>query len=154
MKPGGRALRSGCPPVLLLLAAAALLGRPPLERTLFKDIPRTDPAREIVRTVLGSRFYSMRDGFAASDWTGLGYGGAWERAKRYFPGSIYFVRPGTYFMTHGHDADGRLFMEVHESAYLTLCLENRRYLHAGRNRQRVRPHARGGERPGSGGIPG
>jgi hypothetical protein len=126
MKPCGLALRSVCPPVLLLLAAAAVLGRPPLERTLFKNIPRTDPAREVIRTVLGSRFYSMRDGFAASDWAGLGYGGAWERAKRYFPGSIYFVRPGTYFMTHGHDADGRLFMEVHESAYLTLCLENRR----------------------------
>jgi len=126
MKPCGRALRSVCPPVLLLLAAAAVLGRPPLERILFKDIPRTDPAREVIQTVLGSRFYSMRDGFTASEWAGLGYGGAWERAKRYFPGSIYFVRPGTYFMTHGYDADGRLFMEVHESAYLTLCLENRR----------------------------
>ncbi len=68
----------------------------------------------------------MRDGFPPSEWTGLGYGGAWERAKRYFPGSIYLVRPGTYFMTHGFDADGRLFMEVHESAYLTLCVENRR----------------------------
>ncbi len=124
-------MRPLLPPLLLLLAAAAVLGRPPLERTLFKNIPRTDPAREVIRTVLGSRFYSMRDGFAASDWTGLGYGGAWERAKRYFPGNIYFVRPGTYFMTHGHDADGRLFMEVHESAYLTLCLENRRTFQPG-----------------------
>ncbi|RPJ00211.1 MAG: hypothetical protein EHM31_08585 [Candidatus Aminicenantes bacterium] len=126
MKPCGRALRSVFSPILLLLAAAAVLGRPALERTLFKNIPRTDPAREVIQTVLGSRFYSMRDGFTASEWAGLGYGGAWERAKRYFPGSIYFVRPGTYFMTHGHDADGRLFMEIHESAYLTLCLENRR----------------------------
>ena len=28
-------------------------------------------------------------------------------------------------MTHGFDADGRLFMEIHESAYLTLCVGNR-----------------------------
>jgi len=109
-----------------MIAAGAALGRPPLERTLFKDIPPTDPAREIVQTVLGSRFYSMRDEFAAADWAGLGYGSAWERARRYFPGNTYIVRPGTYFMTHGFDAGGRLFMEIHESAYLTLCIENRR----------------------------
>jgi len=126
MKPFSRAVRSVLQPLPLLLAAAAVLAGLPLERTLFKDIPRTDPAREIIQTVLGSRFYSMRDGFAASEWTGLGYGGAWDRAKRYFPGSIYFVSPGTYFMTHGYDAEGRLFMEVHESAYLMLCVENRR----------------------------
>jgi hypothetical protein len=131
LKPRGLAARCALPPLLFLLGAAAVLGRPPLERTLFKNIPRADPAREVIRTVLGSRFYSMRDGFAASDWTGLDYGGAWERAKRYFPGNIYFVRPGTYFMTHGYDADGRFFMEVHESAYLTLCVENRRTFQPG-----------------------
>jgi hypothetical protein len=27
-------------------------------------------------------------------------------------------------MTHGFEADGRLFMEVHDSPYLTLCIEN------------------------------
>jgi len=109
-----------------VLAALAGAGRPGLERTLFKDIPSTDPAREVLRTVLDSRFYSMRDGFAAPDWTALGYGGAWERARRYFPGHTYLVRPGTYFMTHGFDAGGRLFMEIHESDYLTLCVQNRR----------------------------
>ncbi len=66
----------------------------------------------------------MRDAFAGRDWIEAGYGAAWERARRYFPGNTYFVRPGSYFMTHGFDADGRLFMEVHESAYLTLCVEN------------------------------
>ena len=126
MKPSGRPAGAVFAPLLLILMATAVLGRPPLERTLFKDIPRTEPAREVVQAVLGSRFYSMRDGFTASEWTGLGYGGAWDRARRYFPGNTYLVRPGTYFMTHGYDADGRLFMEVHESAYLTLCLENRR----------------------------
>lgn len=113
-------------PLFFVLTAVAVPGRPPVERTLFKDIPTTDPARQVVQTVLDSRFYSMRDGFAASEWTASGYGGAWERIRRYFPRSTYLVRPGTYFMTHGFDADGRLFMEVHESAYLTLCVENRR----------------------------
>ncbi len=113
-------------PFLFVFTAAAVSGRPAEERTPFKDIPSTDPARQVVRTVLGSKLYSMRDGFTASEWTASGFGGAWERARRYFPRDTYFVRPGTYFMTHGFDADGRLFMEVHESAYLTLCVENRR----------------------------
>ena len=126
MKPSGRMVGVFFLPLLFVLASAAVPSRPPLERTLFKDIPSTDPARQVVQTVLGSKFYSMRDGFAASEWTASGYGGAWERARRYFPRDAYFVRPGTYFMTHGFDADGRLFMEVHESAYLTLCVENRR----------------------------
>jgi hypothetical protein len=104
----------------------ALAGRPARERALFKDIPSTDPAREIVQTVLGSKFYSMREGFTATEWRRLGYGGAWERARRYFPANIYLVRPGAYFMAHGFDRDGRLFMEVHESDYLALCVANRR----------------------------
>ncbi|MGZ5488227.1 MAG: hypothetical protein ACXWF4_06815, partial [Candidatus Aminicenantales bacterium] len=121
MKPTGRPVFVVLAPLVAMMAAVAVVGRPPLERTLFKDIPSTDPAREVVQTVLGSRFYSMRDGFAGLEWTASGYGGAWERARRYFPRNTYLVRPGTYFMAHGFDADGRLFMEVHESAYLTLC---------------------------------
>jgi len=126
MKPSGRPARAFFLLLLSVMTAGAVPGRPPLERTLFRDIPSTDPAREVVQTVLGSRFYSMRDGFTASEWTGLGYGGAWDRARRYFPDNTFFVRPGTFFMTHGFDTDGRLFMEVHESAYLLLCIENRR----------------------------
>lgn len=108
-----------------MIAAVAVLGRPPAERTLFKDIPSTDPARQVIATVLGSRFYSMRDGFTAAEWNAGAYAAAWERARRYFPGDTYLVRPGTYFMTHGLDAEGRLFMEVHDSAYLKLCVGNR-----------------------------
>jgi hypothetical protein len=126
MKPAGRPERALFLPLLFILAAASGRSGPALERTLFKDIPPSDPARQVVQTVIDSRFYSMRDGFTASEWTASGYGGAWARARRYFPRDIYLVRPGTYFMTHGSDADGRLFMEVHESAYLTLCIENRR----------------------------
>ena len=126
MKPPVRPAGAFLASLLIMIAAVGVPGRPLPERTLFKDIPSTDPARQVVQTVLGSRFYSMRDGFAASEWTASGFGGAWERARRYFPRDTYFVRPGTYFMTHGFDADGRLFMEVHESAYLTLCVENRR----------------------------
>ena len=113
-------------PILIGLAAVAVLGWAPLERTLFKDIPSNDPVREIVQTVLGSRFFSMRDGFPGKEWTDGGYGAAWERARQYFPGKTYYVVPGTFFMTHGFDADGRLFMEIHESAYLKLCVGNRR----------------------------
>ena len=126
MKPPVRPAGAFLASLLFMIAAVGVPGRPLRERILFKDIPSTDPARQVVQTVLGSKFYSMRDGFATSEWTASGFGGAWERARRYFPRDTYFVRPGTYFMTHGFDADGRLFMEVHESAYLTLCVENRR----------------------------
>ena len=126
MKPPVRPAGAFLASLLFMIAAVGVPGRPLRERILFKDIPSTDPARQIVQTVLASKFYSMRDGFAASEWSASGFGGAWERARRYFPRDTYFVRPGTYFMTHGFDADGRLFMEVHESAYLTLCVENRR----------------------------
>jgi hypothetical protein len=126
MKRSVRLSGAFLPLLLFIVAAVAVLGRPLLERTLFKDIPSTDPAREVIETVLGSRFYSMRDGFTAGEWNGGGYAAAWERARRYFPGDTYLVRPGTYFMTHGLDADGRLFMEVHDSAYLKLCVGNRR----------------------------
>lgn len=76
--------------------------------------------------MLDSRFFSMRDAFPGQDWTAGGYAAAWERARRYFPTKAYFVTPGTYFMTHGFDPDGRLFMEIHESDFLKLCVENRR----------------------------
>jgi hypothetical protein len=126
MKVSGRGAKALLRPTLfILLGAAAVLGMAPVDRTLFKDIPPDDPARAVIQTVLGSTFYSMRREFTAKDWTGSGFAGAWERARRYFPGQTYLVRPGTYFMTHGFGADGRLFMEVHESAYLSLCVGNR-----------------------------
>jgi hypothetical protein len=111
--------------ILYLAALTFLWGQTP-ERTPFTDFPPDDPCREIIRTVLDSPFYSMRGGFPAREWTGAGYGGAWERARQYFPNQAYFVRPGTFFMTHGFGPDGRLFMEIHDSAYLSLCVENRK----------------------------
>lgn len=67
----------------------------------------------------------MRGQFPAPEWTNGHYGGAWERGRQYFPDYVYFVQPGTYFMAHGFSPDGKLFMEVHESAYLSPCVENR-----------------------------
>jgi len=127
VRPAAGALK-----VLLCLGAAASLAGPGgLERTLFKDLPPADPAREIVQTILDSPFYSMRAGFTGKSWAAEGFRDAWDRARSYFPGKTYFVVPGTHFMTHGFDPDGKLFMEVHESAYLTLCVENRRTFTAG-----------------------
>lgn len=111
--------------VLYLAVLPFLWGQVPT-RTLFKEMPPSDPKREVIQAVIDSPLYSMRGGFPAREWSGAGYGGAWERARRYFPDQAYFVRPGTFFMTHGFSPDGRLFMEVHESAYLSLCVENRK----------------------------
>jgi hypothetical protein len=74
---------------------------------------------------------SVRRGFTDRDWAADGLGAAWERARRYFPARTYLVRPGTYFMTHGFDADGRRFMEIHDSDYLELCVANRGTFTAG-----------------------
>jgi hypothetical protein len=108
-----------------LLGVAALLARQGLERTLFRDLPPNDPVRQVVESVLGSRSVPVKGLFTPGEWSNGGYGAAWDRARGYFPARIYFVRPGTYFMTHGFDADGRRFMEIHDSPYLTLCVANR-----------------------------
>ena len=110
--------------VLCLAVIPALWGQAP-SRTLFKDIPPNDPKREILQTVVSSPFYSMQGMFQSQEWTTGHYGGAWERARQYYPNHAYFIQPGTYFMTHGFSSDGKLFMEIHESAYLSLCAENR-----------------------------
>ena len=111
-------------PGLLLAVAAAVAGAGGVERTLFKDLPGTDPVRQVVEAVFASPFVSLEGGPAGRAWSEEGSVEAWARARRYFPGDAYFVRPGTYFMTHGFGPAGRLFMEVHESAYLALCVEN------------------------------
>ncbi len=126
MTPSARPAKARLRGTVFILAVIPVLWGQAPTRTLFKDIPPADPRREVIQTVLDSPLYSMRGGFPAREWTGSGYGNAWERARRYFPGQAYFVRPGTFFMTHGFSPDGRLFMEVHESAYLSLSDENRR----------------------------
>ena len=45
-------------------------------------------------------------------------------------------------------------MEIHESAYLTLCVGNWHDLHARRHRRGIRPDAHGAGRPRGGGLPG
>lgn len=104
-------------PVLTLAAGLAA------ERTLFKDLPAGDPVREVVRAVLDLPLERVRRGFTEREWSAEGFDAAWRRARGYFPDRTYLVRPGTYFMTHGFDPDGRLFMEVHDSDYLGLSVE-------------------------------
>jgi hypothetical protein len=124
-------LKPGLKVALFILATAPVLWGQAPERTLFKDLASDDPRKEVLQAVLASPFYSMRGRFADKEWAGSGYGGAWEQARGYFPNNTYFVRPGTYFMTHGFGPGGKLFMEVHESAYLSLGVENRRTFVAG-----------------------
>lgn len=126
MNPPGKLAGRALSLIVCLIAAVAVPARPAAERILFENMARNDPVREVVQTVLGSKSLSPRRLFSPEEWSEGGYGAAWERARTYFPGQTFLVRPGTYFMTHGFDADGRLFMEIHESPYLTLCVENRR----------------------------
>jgi hypothetical protein len=115
-----------------LTAILALAAGPASERTLFQKLSPDDPVREVVRDVLGRPAGAIRRGFTEREWTAEGFAAAWDRARRYFPARTYLVRPGTYFMTHGFDPDGRRFMEIHDSDYLELCVANRRTFTAGR----------------------
>jgi hypothetical protein len=127
-----RACRAGGPVfAAALVAVLTLTAGPPAERTLFKEIAPSDPVREVIQALFDRPAASVRRGFTDRDWAADGFGGAWDRARRYFPARTYLVRPGTYFMTHGFDADGRLFMEIHDSDYLELCAANRRTFTAG-----------------------
>jgi hypothetical protein len=114
------------PAALVILAAARVLSAQAPSRILFKDLPPTDPRREVVQAVLASPLDALRARFAVGEWVDGGYRDAWDRARRYFPWSVYYVEPGTYFMTHGFGPDGRLFMEIHDSAYLSMSMANRR----------------------------
>ncbi len=103
--------------------AFALAALPPLERILFRDLPPTEPCREVIQAVLDLPLDRLRRGLSEREWAAKGFDGAWRRARSYFPGRTYFVRPGTYFMTHGLEPDGRLSIEVHDSDYLALAAE-------------------------------
>jgi len=119
--------RKAClPAVLLILAAVRALTAQAPSRTLFKDLPPTNPRRETVQAVLASPLDFLRVLYPGRSWVEGGYRDAWDRARRYFPASVYYVEPGTYFMTHGFGPDGRLFMEIHDSAYLSQSVTNRR----------------------------
>ncbi len=121
-----RPAKARLPGVLFSLAAIpVLLGQAP-SRTLFKDLPPTDPRREVIQTLLATPPDLLRARFPGREWVEGGYRAAWDRARGYFPASVYYVEPGTYFMTHGFGPDGRLFMEIHDSAYLSLSVANRR----------------------------
>lgn len=108
----------------MALTLAAQQAAPPPQRTLFNEIPPNDPKRQIIQSVLDSSFYSMRSGFSSSEWTTGHYGGAWERARQYFPNHVFYTSSQQHFMTHFFNPNGKLEMEIFDSAYLRLCLAN------------------------------
>jgi len=117
---------------LLFLAAAVFfsaIASLPLaaqQRTLFRDLPPDDPRRDIIQSVLNSSFYSMRSAFSSEEWASGHYGGAWERARQYFPNHVYYTTSEQYFMTHFFNPNGKLEMEIYNSAYLRMCVSNHR----------------------------
>jgi hypothetical protein len=98
---------------------------PKPQRILFREIGPSDPKRDVIQNVLDSSFYSMRSGFSSSEWTSGHYGGAWERARQYFPNHVYYNPSQQYFMTHFFNPNGKLEMEIFDSDYLRMCVANR-----------------------------
>ncbi len=110
----------------MFVLSTALLSLPARanQKTLFRDLPVNDPKRVVIQNILRSPHYSMRSQFSPQEWRSGHYGGAWERARQYFPNHMFFVESDEYFMTHGFSAKGKLFIEVYNSAYLQSCVEN------------------------------
>ena len=125
MPAAGRALRRATVAIVVLSAFGLAAGHP-RERTLFRELAPDEPVRGVLQAVFESSPDRIRRGFTEREWNAEGFGTAWNKARSYFPDKTYFVRPGTFFMTHGFDPDGRLFMEIHDSDYLELCVGNRR----------------------------
>ena len=115
--------------LVLLSGAKPLMAQgqapPPPKKTLFKDIPPNDPKRQLIQEILNSPSSAMRNGFTSGEWTTGHYGGAWGRAQQYFPNHAYFTESDKYFMTHFFNPNGKLEMEIYNSAFLNLCLANR-----------------------------
>jgi len=126
MNPSARPAKARFRGTAFILAVIPILWGQAPTRTLFKDMPTADPRREVIQTVLDSPLEMLRARFPGREWIEGGYRAAWDRARRYFPANAYYVEPGTYFMTHGFGPDGQLFMEIHDSAYLSLSVANRR----------------------------
>ncbi len=99
---------------------------PPPKKTLFSDIPKNDPKRQVIQEVLTSPRSTMRSQFSSGEWTTGHYGGAWGRAQQYFPNHAYFTESDQFFMTHFFNPNGKLEMEIYNSAVLNQCLANRR----------------------------
>jgi hypothetical protein len=126
MKPSACPAKERFRGTAFILAFIPILWGQAPTRTLFKDMPPADPRREVIQSVLDSPLEMLRARFPGREWVAGGYRDAWDRVRRYFPASAYYVEPGTYFMTHGFGPDGRLFMEIHDSAYLSLSVADRR----------------------------
>ena len=126
MTPSARPARAFLQGAVLYLAALPFLWGQTPQRTLFKDMTPADPRMVVIQAVLDSPPNFLRARFPGREWVEGGYRDAWDRARRYFPASVYYVEPGTYFMTHGFGPDGRLFMEIHDSSYLSLSVANLR----------------------------
>jgi opacity protein-like surface antigen len=67
----------------------------------------------------------MKSQFSAQEWRSGHYGGAWQRARQYFPNRMYYTESSQYFMTHGFSSKGRLYMQVFNSDLFRSCTENR-----------------------------
>ncbi len=113
---------SGLKPVL----AADQTPPPPPKKTLFRNLPTNDPKRQLIGEILNSPRSSLRGMFSSREWTTGHYGGAWGRARQYFPNHVYFTESAEHFMTHFFNPNGKLEMEIYNSTFLNLCLQNRK----------------------------
>ena len=93
------------------------------QQVSFKSMKPNNPTRIVINRVLNGK-YSMQHMFSQKEWTSGHYKGAWERARQYFPNNFYYNTSTKYFMTHGFDSKGKLFMEVYKSKELTWAKDN------------------------------
>lgn len=97
---------------------------PPPERTRFDRVPANDPRREIIQTVLDST--RLTTGLMTEEvWKTADFQRPWQRASQYFPQSAYFTTSQEHFLTHFFNPQGFQEIEIFDSAYLRMCVQNR-----------------------------
>ncbi len=97
---------------------------PPPVRTPLGNVPANEPRREILQAVLGSNTYTtgvMTEGM----WKAGDFHMAWQRVGQYFPQRAHFTTAREHFLTHFFNPLGYQELEIFDSDYLRMCVQNR-----------------------------
>jgi hypothetical protein len=122
--PAGRRSLAALGFLLITLPLAAQTPPPPPVRTPFGDVPANDPRKEIIQTVLGSKAYTTGV-MTEAMWKANDFNLAWERVGQFFPQRTSFTTAREQFLTHFFNPLGFQELEIFDSDYLRMCVQNR-----------------------------
>lgn len=110
--------------VLFAVPLAAQSPAPKPVRTPYGGVPANDPRKEIIQTVLESKAYTTGL-MTGATWKAGDLNLAWQRAIQFFPGRAHFTTASDQFLTHFFNPLGYQELEIFDSDYLRMCVQNR-----------------------------